>query len=407
MKIARGQAVLREWLAAEVHDLRAMSPAEFGRWLGEQLPYWRRDPVFRQRERLRELRRGCPELREWERRRREAARADARSPQFSRLSRLEVELQNAAKAVAGLEAALARADEAARRAALAAKRQSFLELRARLEEERAQLLAAAPARRALREVEAGLARLREALGLPAAEAELARLLREQGRRSGRAGGGFEAAALERLPLLLRAELAAAVDPARLHLLQGVCLGGARVELDLLLVRQGAEEAPVQVLAAVEVKRNANDLARGFRLRQENLAWLRGLEGGYEPALYRSRRYPAGHFDRPAVHEQAGRRFLFAPESFQGFEPEPDSGLLLRGLYFLTRRGPLWGLSGGALARLRHRLATDEAWHPEDAVYLRRLREWAMGLAEPRESPEVLRLYAAEAELARQVLLVEP
>ena len=72
---------------------------------------------------------------------------------------------------------------------------------------------------------------------------------------------------------------------------------------------------------------------------------------------------------------------------------------------MTRPGPLLGVSGAALARIAARVATDEDWDPADEVYLRRLFEWCRTLAEPLETPDVLRLFAADAGHAQQVLLL--
>src|SRR5205085_9755144 len=124
-----------------------------------------------------------------------------------------------------------------------------------------------------------------------------------------------------LPDLLRARADGASD-RRVRILRRVTLGAARVEFDQLVVRvPAAAGRPVQVLAAVEVKKNINDLAHGFRLRQENLAWLTGDAGGYDPALYRTGHFRSGHFDRPAEHREGGDAFLFAPGSFRRFRRE--------------------------------------------------------------------------------------
>jgi len=162
-----------------------------------------------------------------------------------------------------------------------------------------------------------------------------------------------------------------------------------------------------VLALVEAKRNPNDLGHGFRRRQENLAWLTGDEAGYDPAAYRTRRFPSGHFDRAAVHERDGERHVLSRESFRRFARDPGTGMFLDHLYLVTRPGAVWGLGAAALSRIAHRVATDERWEPESDAYLRRLLRWCRSLAHEVETPDVLRLYAAGEARARQLLLVTP
>src|SRR5262249_14103426 len=151
------------------------------------------------------------------------------------------------------------------------------------QEERAALLASSPEHQALLRVTAELNELRTAVGLDREEARLEELTRQQGRHTGRAGASFEELALE----LTRSRIAPGLlprgeeAPGGLRVLRGVTLGAARTEFDQLVVRPRGDQ-PVQVLAVVEVKRNVNDLAHGFRLRQENLAWLTGDVAHYDP-----------------------------------------------------------------------------------------------------------------------------
>jgi len=257
-------------------------------------------------------------------------------------------------------------------------------------------------------IEAELQHLRMALGLDREEAKLGRLLKEQGRRAGKAGEFFEHLALRItqqviLPELMSPESETADPPLRV--LTGVTLGAARVEFDQLIIREPSRsDVPVEVLAAVEVKRNINDVARGFRLRQENLAWLTGDSAYYAPALYRTQHFPTGHFNRDSVHEYQGQRFIFDRSSFRRFHRDPSTGLILDGLYFIARPGFVWGLSAAAIARVRFRVASDERWDPEDEVCLRRLLPRCLSLTESIETPDVLEAYASIPKYERQILL---
>jgi len=395
--VSRGEDVLAAMLRERTTDLRRAGVGEFREWLHRQLPGWRLDPVFAQRERIRDLRRASPRLRVLERERRRAARADAGSPHGERLRQLEEELSGVEKAVAGLTGALEDADEE-RRASLREKLDTFRARRAALEAERDERIAASPERALLVRLDAELERLRDESGVGEEEARLDEMMCAQGRRSGRAGGGFEAAALR----AVREHLLPELGDGPLTVLTGVTLGTARTELDQVVVR-GSGESPVDVVAVVEAKRNPNDVAHGFTRRQADLAWLSGQRDAYDPARHVTRHFPTGHFDRAAEHEQDGARFLFDPTSFRRFHPE--NGYFLAGLYFVTRATPLVGLSGAALGRLRHRAATDERFAPADDAYLADLLAWCRTLAEPIETPDVLTLYAAGAERARQILFL--
>src|SRR5262249_45026446 len=124
-----------------------------------------------------------------------------------------------------------------------------------------------------------------------------------------------------------------------------------------------------------------------------------------PSLYRTRLFPSGHFNREAIHEEDDETYRFTRESFQHFRSDPESGLYLDRLYFITRAGRLWGLSSAALTRIGFRVATDDAWQPDSESYLGKLLRWCQSLAGPIETPEVLRRYAATPSGGNQILLV--
>jgi hypothetical protein len=407
--IVRGADGLERFLRENDRDVRALDLAGFRDWLGHHLRRWERDPVFRQRLRIRDLRRGHPRLALLEAARGRAREEDAASPAQARLLRLEKEVAGAAKAIAGLSSALEAAAPAAR-PALRAKLDDFRDRHRRSLAEHSALARASPERRALDRASAELERLRAAVGLGREEEALAALLRGRGRRSGRSGAAFEELALgvvreHLLPELVAAEGAGA--PEDLRVLRGVTLGAPRTELDQVVTRGAAEHgAPVAVLAVVEAKRNVNDVAHGLRLRAENLAWLAGCAHGHDPADYRSGRFPDGRFTGTAEHREGGETFVFAPASFRRFRdaagrPVPDR------LYLVARAGPLWGLASSALARLAARVATDERLGAEGDDSLGTLFRWCRGLAGAVEAPDVLRELLGDPADARRVLLLDP
>jgi hypothetical protein len=404
--VNRGAGELRRLLREHNHDLRRLDLPGFRRWLEHLLARRQNDPVFAQRVRVRDLRRAHPRLRALEHEHRRAALADAASAQFSRLRRLEQELADTGKAVSGLTEALGRTPPE-KQPAVRQKLESFLARRQALQDEAAELTGTSPERQALLRIGTELRELRSAIGLDRAEEVLGKLLKQQGRRSGRSGDSFEdlAVALTRsvlVPDLLAGEGDEAARCVRV--LPGVTLGAARTEFDQLVIRQRGAGQPVEVLAVVEAKRNINDLAHGFRLRQENLAWLTGEAGGYDPELYRTGQFRSGHFDREAVHGHEGESFLFTRDSFRHFRRDPATGLILDRLYFITRAGSLWGVSAAALARISFRVATDRRWDPHSEPYLERLFRWCRALARPVETPDVLNVYASTPGRGQQVLL---
>jgi hypothetical protein len=402
--VERGVRALRGLLRERTFDLRQLDVAGFRRWLERHLSHWERDPVFQQRSRIRDLRRAHPELIALEKEHRRAVAADAAAPEFARLGEVEQELFTTGKALAGLSDAIAGA-AAERRQALIIKQDGFQARQQELQAEQAGLLRTSPARQVLLRLDAELHQLRAAIGLDREEATLQQLLKQHGRHSGRSGATFEEETLSLtqqhiLPEVLRERAAQGV-----HILTKVTLGAARTEFDQLVVRPARRpDQPVEVLALIEVKRNINDLAHGFRRRQENLAWLTGDTVGYDPEQYRTKHFRTGHFDREAIHEHAGETFRFARRSFRRFRRDAATGLFLNRLYFITRPGDLWGVSVAALSQIGHRVATNDDWEPESDAYLGRLLRGCQSLAEAVETPDVLRTYAAAPRRGRCILL---
>jgi hypothetical protein len=385
-----------------IFDLRTLDPAGFRRWLDLHLARWATDPVFVQRSRVRDLRRAHPEFRRLEAEHARAERADAESEHGPRLREIERQLYEAGKAIAGLTDALSQAP-AEKQSALAAKRDAYAARRRELDQEQAVLSQGSPERQELLRATAALEQLRTSLGLDREEARLNELLMSRGRDAGRAGTAFENEALE----VTRTRILPAVapDPAGVHLLRAVRLGAAGVELDITIVRRpGGPDEPVEVLAVVEAKRNINDLAHGFLRRQIDLTWLTGVRAAYDPAEHRTGTFDTGHFDRPAVHWEDRQAFLFSPGSFRRFMRDAR-GYFRDRLYLITRAGPVWGLSGAALARVAAAVSTDETWDPADEAHLGRLFEWAKSLAGPVETPDVLRLYASDPEWGGRLVIL--
>ncbi|HET6765088.1 MAG TPA: hypothetical protein VFH27_15490 [Longimicrobiaceae bacterium] len=387
--------------------MRTLDALGFRAWLGMHVERWQRDPVFVQRSRIRDLRRAHPQIRAAERDERRARRAYEQAPEFAELSRIEKALDDAGKAVAGLTAAAAAADRE-ERARLAAKQAEFTARQAALRAELKAGVEASAARRAWDRAVAVVAAVHAEAGLPALEEALREAVQGGGRKSSGEGARFEDVAETVIRTHLLPELAAACacDAGELRILRGVTLGAAGIEIDHLVVHRTPESGEVKAVAVVEAKRNINDIAHGFQQRQQNLAWLAGDTAAYDPQQFRTRTFPTGHFDRPAVHEQDGEQFAITRSSFSGFTRDPATGHVLDGLYLVTRPGWLWGIGSSAMTRLAHRASTDERWAPEDDAYLHDLLGWLREMSDPSEAPDVLAMYAARPGLASRIVLVQ-
>lgn len=396
MLVVKSQAGLRRVLREDTDDLRAVDGVrDFRRWLGRHLEAWEHDRVYAQRVRLRAIRQAHPTLRTVEKMHRRLQLLDEKSPAGAELARLERELHAVQQAIAGLTAA--RAERPSRAAALDEKLRGFQAREVSVKRHHDALLRQSPLRIELMRAEEELAVLRRETGLAQEEAALEALLTSGGRRSGHAGKAFEHAAIALTEELLVPALLDGEHACGVCILRSVTLGAARTELDHVVVRRARDE--VDVLGIIEVKRNPNDLAHGHRRRKENIAWLTGQRDAYDAAEYRTAQFRAGHFDRPAFHDEAGERLTFTPRSFARFVDDPCR------LCFVSRVGPLWGLSAAALARVQYRVATDADFDPDDSAWLERLLAWSKGLANDEEAPDVLRLYAASRVRAQRMLLV--
>lgn len=321
----------------------------FAAWLRRRVRRWSEQPVFRQRVRIRQLRCSFPGLLEAETEWRRALKRDLAGALHGRLQQLEESLRGVDKAVKGLAVA-------GRPEKLAA----FRDRQRQLRDELAALVAVCPERQEREHARERWEAIRRASGLDKEEEALRGLLRESGRGSGSRGKAFERAAYD----FARKKLAPRLGVT--DIFKGMTFKGPDTELDMLLAR--ADGTHAVVLAVIEAKRNANDLAHGYRQRRRNLRWLSGDAKAQATTYYRS-----GFFDRPYLHEG----LVFDSSSFRNTS-----------LFFLTRPGWIWGMSSQTFSRLSHRVATDVrfCWDPE---YIESLRAWTVGLTGSLETPDLL------------------
>ena len=269
--------------------------------------------------------------------------------------------------------------------------------------------------RRMRETSAALGEFRRRIGLDAAEAEAAAESTSGGQALVSKGGGYELACRRAVRQLLRDD-GSLLDggdgsgAGAVFMLNNVTLGAHVGELDCVVVRvnrpeeaftdaapqcgdgvsrkaqgkrsaeggataaaaaagdppRGTRAPAVEVLMAMEFKRNPDDLARGFHSCQALLNWLTG--GRYDPEEWRNKRHPSGHFVR-GFHRMSGRRggamciagddsavdeaderlnhasrdVILTRDSFRRFRRDSKSGFLLGGCWLATRPKPLVGV----------------------------------------------------------------
>lgn len=390
------QKELVDFVDTHAVHFRSLDLDGFRAWLSQRIEESLRQPDFAQRCRIREIERTHRRrLRDRERRLQKAEDAYRQLPAREQIEQLKHRLESLKKGVAGLEQAVAedRADPE--------KLESFRRQYMEVVREFLLLVEDHPEWRRLGRAKGSLERLREEIGLTDAEAELEALGRKQGNSSTASGSYFETVSSEATHRLILPDITHAGEQA--HVLHGVTLGCARGELDQVVVVRRGEGAAVEVRAIVEAKRNINDLAHGFRQRQENLAWFAGDSSGYDPQLYRTDRYTEGHFAGPVTHEEDGETFLFDAGSFESITKDAESGWRLDHLYFVTEQRPLLGVGMAEHGQILNRVATDPAFNIDSKVVLGKYRKWAQQLVEPMQTEDVLALYAKTEEWARQIV----
>ncbi|MCA9130513.1 MAG: hypothetical protein KDB22_25670 [Planctomycetales bacterium] len=379
-----------------------MTLEQFREWLNERIAEASNQELFRLRCWIRDTRSASKRQLRDRQKRLEAARAVfEQSKQFIELQQASREVESLQKGVIGLSAAV----EEGR-----AKREKLHEFQRRMKVAEQRLVEAErnqdnQAKRRLDRAVKSWNRLQEELGLAEAETKLDQLGDQLGTASSSAGVRFEAISSQAAQKYIIPDLQLADhNPFVLH---GVTLGCPRGELDQIVVTIG-EKNIAKVHAVVEAKSNINDLAHGFRVRQENLAWFAGDPQGFDVQMYKNDKFTSGMFGNEIVtHQEHGRTFAFDSTSFDMFRNMDHPPYRLNGLYFVTENRPLLGLESGDLNRLMYRVATDFQLDIGSKLKLSRLYHWLLDFVKPVQSVDVLRLYAQEDQLAKHILFAPP
>lgn len=409
LKVERGVRALRRHLKTRLFDLRRADFVSFKSWLTNQIPYWQRSATFDARCKIRELRRANPNLIDLERETAKHLKAFEASPAFAQTESLKKSIYDANKAIEGLTKARDNASSD-KRDALNEKLADFETRRTQSENDLASLATKHAEKADYDTSVAQLEKLKDKLGVTQAEQHLREVQHQRGRSSGKSGTSFEETSRQVVEQHIVSDFIRATTSeesrSRIRILSSVTLGAARAEIDQMVVRlPRGQSLVVEVLAMVEAKRNINDLDIGFRHRQSNLAWFTGDQDAYDSESYRTAKYPTGHFEGTATHEENGDEYQFNISSFRHFRREPLSGHFLDRLYFITTPGRLFGMSSDEMSRLQHRCCTDFEFDLKNDAYLNDLWKWARELPSEFEGPDVFETYTSSPKWGRNLLLV--
>lgn len=387
---------LQDFIAANEVRLHEMSLPQFRHWLECRIEEASRRDMFRQRQLIRDIKREhARRLRQRGQRLDEARQAYEGSTTAKEYEQLLSEAEGLSKAVSGLQQAVnaGRAEPA-----------KLQEYEQRLELLQQQISESEfSEKRALDRAQASFDKLRDEIGLTQAEQKLDEIGTQRGKSSTGAGSRFEAISSEATYKLIVPSLDFPKD--EVAVLHGATLGCARGEIDQIVVFN-LDADVVRVEAVIEAKRNINDLAHGFRLRQENLAWFVGDSSGFNAEQYRTDRFPNGVFEGTVCHNEQAREFCFDRSSFSLFESTDQNGYRTDRLYFVTEQRPLLGTTTAELGRILHRAATDPKFKIESDSNLKKFREWALEFVAEFQSLDVLELYAGAGLPGNIIMITE-
>lgn len=402
-EIKTGSNFLRQYLAIQKTDFNTMALSEFILWLQQQIAHKQQDRIFIQRCKMRDLQKAhWPTLSQFKEQIRLAMEQWQNALNRIRLEELSNQKNNSTKAIAGLENALAKASDDIRRGQLSTKLETYRSSLASIQAEEQHLLAITPEKKALEDIQQQASLFQTQIGLTTLEIELQSMLHNMGQQSSKAGSNFEQNSYQYISQYIMPW----VSPPKISeikILSQVKLGCARAEIDYLIVAAYPHHS-VEILAMIEAKRNPNDIAGGFAIRQENLAWFTGDASAYNPEQYRTHEFRDGHFSKTAYHQEHGREFAFDRHSFRKFIRH-SSGYFLDRLFFITAERPLLGMNLDEHSRLMYRISSDIEFDINNHDYLAKILAWLKSSISPLQTKHILQLYLTAESLARQIIFI--
>ncbi len=407
--IDTGQDYLCQYLEEPCFTLHETNEKDFQKWLIRESSFRQRDEHFQKRVQIRDLRKKHQSsLDQANELCRESKESYEKSPHKEKLEKLLLQIENREKALVGLEKAV-QDRQGDKRKASEEKLAHFQKELEVWQQEKTQLLKLTPEKLKWEKALLKLANLKEKIGLTQAKADLEKLNKSLGRRMGSTGDAFEEQCRTFVRQIFFSVLAKR-DPKfrrnykKMHILRGVSLGCARAELDYVVVAKKREKEPVTVYAIVEAKRNINNMAESFSIRQENIAWFTKTEKDYPAELYRTKVFTKGHFDKEAIHKVQDEEFLFAPSSFDLFKKDPSTGHFMDRLFFICAKRYLMGMSPGDYSKIMYRISTDMEFDLEDEEYVRKLLGWSKENISPWVTYDLLKIYASKESWAQQIIV---
>lgn len=397
-----GNNFLKDFLGKNTCDFSTMNLENFVVWLKKQVAQKSTDPSFYKRCEIRDLqylhRSRFYVLWDASKKAQQAWDSCASKEKWESVER---KIFGSKRAIEGLSLAI-QEKSGEKRLDCMAKLEAFQKELGSLEQQREEMLKSLQQKHDLDKAESELFAFKQEIGLDKKEKELEEILHAQGQNTSQAGSHFENIArdaIEKYIFPIVSENLPCEQKASLKLLSNVTLGCARAEIDYLVVLPSSPFTIV--LAIVEVKRNINDLAWGFQVRQENLAWFTGDTARYDPQLYRTHIFQEGHFDKSVCHEEQGEKFFFCMDSFSLFQREKSC--FLDRLFFITDARTLTGMLSSEYRKFLYHISTDMNFDMENPEYLEKLFAWTKTIVSPFQTKHALELYASQEKWARQII----
>ncbi len=432
-----GLAVLQHYLNENPIVFDNFSVADFKNWLEKQIAYKQQDLAFLYRCQIRDLKKQhYTTLLTLQEKLDISWNAWQQSKNFTFLERLEKKKIGLQKAIEGLQQTIAESNDKKKEQCQKKHDEYQQELISLLEEEK-RLLSETKEKIIWQNCQIELENFQQKVGITDIDEKLKQINRNIGHQSSEVGSNFEQCCYNVLcdyiiPLI-------ASNTKGIQILKQVKLGCSRAEFDYLLIqskensfknleKEKAKQPisdgsniefassiefaeipadsikPVKVLAIIEAKRNPNDIASGFLMRQENLAWFTGDHSGYDPEIYRTKEFRQGHFDRPAYHIENNKEFLFTTESFCNFKRASNSNFM-DNLFFITTQRPLLGVSIDEYARIMYHISTEISFDLTN-IYLEKCLSWIHNIIAKKQTREILGLYLNNPIWAQQIIFVK-